>query len=120
MKLIIGGAYQGKSSFVRRNFNTEPKICNETTALTASAVNCFHLLIKDLLQTGKNPQDFTKKLINDNPQAIIICDEVGLGIVPLDSFERRWREEVGRCLCLIAEKADYVSRLTAGLEIRIK
>lgn len=120
MKLIIGGAYQGKTKFVREVFHVEPQICDEKSALKAEAINCFQKLVKDLMVTGKDPQDFTKKLLEVNSNAIIICDEVGLGIVPLDPLERKWREEVGRCLCLIASQADYVSRISAGLETRIK
>ena len=120
MKLVIGGAYQGKTEFVRRKFKAEPKKCDEKTALTAECINGYHNLIANLLQVEINPQEFTKKLIAENPDVIIICDEVGLGIVPLDAFQRQWREEVGRCLCLIAEKADYVCRILAGLESRIK
>ena len=120
MKLIIGGAYQGKTDFVRTAFGREPQICNEKTAMTAPAVNCFHLLIKRLLEQGTDPQEFTKELIAKNPNAIIICDEMGMGIVPLDKKDRLWRETVGRCLCLIAQESDYVSRILAGIETRIK
>ena len=120
MKLVIGGAYQGKSEFVRRKFNIEPQKCDEKTALTAECINGYHNLVADLLLANQNPQEFTEKLIAANPDVIIICDEVGLGIVPLEAFQRRWREEVGRCLCLIAAKADYVCRILAGLESQIK
>ena len=79
MKLVIGGACQGKAEFVRRKFKKEPQKCNENTALTASCINGYHNLIADLLQANKNPQEFTKKLIVENPDVIIICDEVGFG-----------------------------------------
>lgn len=120
MKLIMGGAYQGKTDFVREHFGIEAKPCAWAKALTAPAINCFHLLVRDLLTAGKNPQQFTEDLIRQNPDTIIICDEVGLGIIPLDENDRKWREEVGRCLCLIAREADYASRILAGVEMRLK
>ena len=120
MKLILGGAYQGKTDFVRKHWGHEAKPCTAAEALTAPAVNCFHLLVRSLLSSGENPQQFTERLIRQNPNAIIICDEVGLGIIPLDKRDRKWREEVGRCLCLITQKAEYVSRIVAGVEMRLK
>lgn len=120
MKLILGGAYQGKTDFVRQHFGPAAARCTAEEALSSPAVNCFHLLVRDLLAAGADPQQFTKQLIRENPQAIIICDEVGLGIVPLDKADREWREAVGRCLCLIAQEAEYVCRILAGTEMRIK
>lgn len=120
MKLILGGAHQGKTAFAIKKFNTYPQICTESSALTEPCINCFHLLIKDLLSQGKDPYEFTQKLIAENPNAIIICDEIGLGVVPLNKESRIWREAVGRCLCLIAKEADYVCRILAGLETKIK
>lgn len=120
MKLILGGAYQGKTDFAKEKFNIVPKICTPDTALTAPCINCFHLLIKDLLNQKQNPLEYTRKLITENPNAVIICNEIGLGIVPLDKEARIWRESVGRCLCLLAKEADYVCRIFAGIETRIK
>ena len=40
--------------------------------------------------------------LEKHPDTVIICEEVGNGIVPLDSFEREYRERLGRLLCEIA------------------
>ena len=58
--------------------------------------------------------------IDKNPECILICDEVGNGIVPMDPFERRYREEVGRILIKVAQRASRVERVTCGLGQRIK
>lgn len=120
MRLIIGGAHQGKTAFVKKTMGLMPQSCDQTSALTAPAVNGFHQLVRDILAAGGDPQFFTRMLIRENPDVVILCDEVGLGIVPLDAAQRRWREEVGRCLCLLAAEADSVSRIVAGLEQKIK
>ncbi len=120
MKLILGGAYQGKTDFVQNKFGLTAKRCTADSAMTAPAINCFHLLVRELLTENRNPLQFTGELIRQNPNAIIICDEVGLGIIPLDEADRNWREAVGRCLCLITAQADYVSRILAGVEMRLK
>ena len=41
-------------------------------------------------------------------------------IVPLDSFEREYRERLGRLLCEIAAKAERVERIVCGIGQRIK
>ena len=40
---------------------------------------------------------------------MLTCDAIGGGIVPLDPFERRWREETGRALGILC--ADARTRL---------
>lgn len=59
-------------------------------------------------------------LSGKHPDTVIICDEVGSGIVPLDSFEREYRERLGRLLCEIAAKAERVERIVCGIGQRIK
>ena len=53
-------------------------------------------------------------------RVIVISDEVGNGIVPVDGFEREWREWVGRLLIRLAKQADRVERVICGLGQRIK
>ena len=63
---------------------------------------------------------FYDKYLEKHPDTVIICDEVGNGIVPLDSFEREYRERLGRLLCEIAAKAERVERVVCGIGQRIK
>lgn len=50
----------------------------------------------------------------------ICCDEVGLGVVPIDFAEREFRDEVGRTLCALAKRAERVFRVIAGIGQRIR
>ena len=43
------------------------------------------------------------------------ADEIGNGIVPLDAFEREYREQTGRAEILLAKKADEVVRVICCL-----
>ena len=54
------------------------------------------------------------------PDGVILCDEVGCGVVPMDSADRAWRERVGRTCCALAERADKVVRLYCGIPSMIK
>ena len=51
---------------------------------------------------------------------VIICDEIGAGVVPLDKFERRWRDETGLLYQALVREADRVDRVWAGLALRLK
>ena len=51
---------------------------------------------------------------------IVIADEIGNGIVPLDAFEREYREQTGRAEILLAKKADEVVRVICGIGQKIK
>ena len=55
-----------------------------------------------------------------NPGVVILCDEVGCGVVPVDPAERAWREETGRLCCELAQKADRVERIFCGLSMVLK
>ena len=45
---------------------------------------------------------------------IVIADEIGCGLVPLDASEREKRERAGRLACMLAERADKVIRVVCG------
>lgn len=51
---------------------------------------------------------------------IILYTEVGSGLVPVDETERLYREVSGRLSILLAEQADEVYRVVAGLAKRLK
>ena len=63
---------------------------------------------------------FVEQLLGPNPGAVVVSDEIGLGVVPLEPFERRWREETGRALCRLAAASERVERVCCGLGVRLK
>ena len=83
--------------------------------LTAPAVNNYHCLVRRLLAAGESPQDFTRRLIERNPEAVVLTDDIGSGIVPVDREERLWREECGICMRLLAAHAGTVIRVVCGI-----
>ncbi|HXC24702.1 MAG TPA: bifunctional adenosylcobinamide kinase/adenosylcobinamide-phosphate guanylyltransferase, partial [Gemmatimonadaceae bacterium] len=53
-------------------------------------------------------------------QWIIVSNEVGLGIVPPTQLGRAYRDALGRANQLLAEAADEVTLMVAGLELPLK
>lgn len=126
MELVIGGAFQGKKKAAEQLFGlTEQEIlngslCEPEALVRAKAVENFHMLIRRLMEQGESPEQYYEKLAAENPGIILISNEIGYGIVPLDRFEREWREKTGRICCLAAAKAEHVIRVLAGIPIYIK
>ena len=55
-----------------------------------------------------------------NPRIVIVTNEVGYGIVPMEKEERVWRELCGRTCTNLASFADEVVRVCCGIVGRIK
>ncbi|MBE5911302.1 bifunctional adenosylcobinamide kinase/adenosylcobinamide-phosphate guanylyltransferase [Pseudobutyrivibrio sp.] len=110
MILIVGGSYQGKTKFARNNF-PECRYFNQ-----------LHLFIKKRLQEEKKPiQILTeiKDAIGDG-QWVIISDEVGNGVVPIEQEDREYRDITGKILIELADEAEEVYRVVCGIGQRIK
>ena len=75
---------------------------------------------KNLLQRGINPSEFFLSRLDILTQCVITGCEIGSGVVPIDSFSRKWRDETGKLYQILADKADTVDRIFAGLALRLK
>ncbi|MCD7927605.1 MAG: bifunctional adenosylcobinamide kinase/adenosylcobinamide-phosphate guanylyltransferase [Oscillospiraceae bacterium] len=122
MRLIIGGAGQGKLSYALRTYHCTPADVAETfsAAQTNRIFDRFHAAVRAALEAGEDPQRLTEELLEANPNVIILCDEVGCGVIPVQREERVWRETVGRLCCDLAEQAESVERVFCGLPMRLK
>ena len=61
-----------------------------------------------------------EQILQENPELIVVTAEVGYGLVPVDAFERQYREAVGRICTNLAACADRVDRVQCGIGTRIK
>ena len=77
---------------------------------------------KTLLSRNVNPAEFFMRdaMLDLLAQCVITGCEIGSGVVPLDAFSRKWRDETGKLYQALAEKADIVDRIFAGLALRLK
>lgn len=126
MRLIIGGFAQGKLEYAIRVYQIEAeRVWDGELPLGdvgpgAVAVNHLHEWIRRRIAEGGCPEEEIFSLIEKNPGCILICNEVGNGIVPADAAEREFRERTGRILIALAEKAEGVDRVLCGIGQRIK
>ena len=124
MKFITGGAYQGKLEYAKKLYPgaewTDRAGCSLQEILSCGAVDHFHLFVRRWLQEGKTPQELIRAILDKNRDLIIVCDEIGCGLVPTDAFEREYRESVGRICTQLVEYADEVYRVTCGIGGRLR
>lgn len=122
MVLIIGGMAQGKLDYVleKTGFTQDDVAYDLPSALNRPVLYGLHDIVAQCLKLGGDPDREVKKVMDDNPDIIIICDELGCGVVPIDPFERKWRDSVGRICCDIAGAAKRVERILCGLPMVLK
>lgn len=126
MIFVTGGSNQGKLSYVQDTFHldesavTDGEFCAFEDAFTKPVLDHLHLLIKRMIMEEAEPEPLIEKGLAQNPGAIILCDEVGCGIVPISREARALREKVGRLQCTLASRADRVYRVSCGIAMPIK
>ena len=101
-----------------------------TAALAAVAahtpvlVDCLTLWLSNLMAAGRDPsremEDLVRALGQAGGPVVFVSNEVGLGIVPDNALARAFRDHAGRLNQRIAEVANSVFFVAAGLPLRLK
>lgn len=147
MIFIIGGSYQGKTDCAFRRVEEKCKnpVVFDGKALAkrgrdsdrvedilreisySQVVLHLDLIVRKLMEWGVDIDEVEEQLIEacmgteeKNWETVITADEIGYGIVPLDAFEREYREKEGRICQKIAARAREVWRVVCGLEMKMK
>lgn len=119
MRLIVGGRAQGKRAYLLTQVPARSVADGESCPFALPegilAVEKLHLLARRWLAAGKEPVREALALLENRPEIIFVCDEVGCGIVPMDHADREWREAVGRMCCALARRAELVERVVCGI-----
>lgn len=141
MELYIGGFAQGKLEYVTNKYgcakvydeknykNWVQKAEKEMITEKIIILNHFNNIIKKLFEAdfenaACNAKKLTEWLIYSEERykykLVIISDEIGCGIVPMEKVERAYRECCGRMLIKLADRADVVERIVCMLPQKIK
>ena len=129
MVLITGGAWQGKTDFAKKYLlEKEDRIVRIVDGSQAAEEDWrqvdlftdFHLWVARLLREDRDVYEAVNRMLEENPTITVTVDELGCGIVPVDAFDRKWRETTGRVCCLLAQKSTEVYRVTCGVATKIK
>lgn len=127
MRLYIGAQGAGKLKAACRDRGREEIIIKKgESGEWEGKVDIFdglHLFIKIRMEKEDQYEEILEKIqkmISENPEIFILCDEIGCGVVPVDRFEREWREITGRVLCELTAQARQVNRVFYGIVQKIK
>lgn len=123
MKLVIGGAYQGKLEFAKAHYNIADKdcyTCVNDIDVSFQLINKLEEYLLSLLKKGIDPAETLKKILPDLEGKVIIITDISCGIVPVDPVLRRWREDTGRVATMLAKNAKEVTRVFCGIPNKLK
>ena len=112
MHLIIGGVAQGKSEYAKLTY-PECELWDD-----------FHERVLEYYREGLSKEEIASKVLTHAEslagKLVVISNEIGMGIVPMEKAEREYRELAGRVLCLLAEKSESVERIICKIPVKIK
>jgi len=97
-------------------------------------IDCITLLVSNIFQQYDGTEnsikiekavvaeikELIKCMENSSARFIIVTNEVGLGIVPADKVSRLYRDLLGKANQMLAETADEVIFMAAGLPLYLK
>lgn len=127
MILVIGGAFQGKKAFAMsltaQNDNgmvIDGAVCEMQELFSAKVITHFHQYIRRMMDNGEEILALPELIAKKNPELIMVSNELGYGIVPMDPADRAWREACGRICTKIAASSEQVYRVVCGIGTPLK
>ena len=113
MVLILGALGAGKREYARSlgyaDSEMSPEADSEAPVMT------------DLEETVRRDPDHAEELLEVLlKKELVLCCEVGSGVIPLEKSDRVFREAAGRLCVKLAKEAKSVVRLVAGIPMVIK
>lgn len=126
MILVTGGMAQGRLNFVLNKFGFD---CKDVFDAEKKKINeysgekiIYHMeeVVSEWILSEMDYQDEVKNFVESHDKCIIISQEMGCGLVPVDEYERKWREISGRVNNILAEKSSEVYRVCCGIGLKIK
>lgn len=124
MDLIIGGAWQGKTSFAMDKYGfREDDIFTCTEAFIDFSYPCIRHLedfVLSCIREKCDPVAFLEENWAHWQETVFLCADLSSGIVPMEAENRLWRNETGRLCQYLSRNAACVSRIFCGLEQKLK
>ena len=110
------------------------KIAREIGRARTVIIDCITLLINNIFQQHEGAinaamlekaveeeiAELVKCMERSGARFIIVTNEVGLGIVPADGASRLYRDLLGKANQMLAESADEVILMVAGMPVYLK
>lgn len=156
MKLVTGGAFQGKLAYAEERYGVrdgwvDGRSCALSEIKTCRGIYAFHEYVRRWLEQERaafedepnkrkadgeafpqgdsegwelsvdaRAEAFARMLFQENPEMVVVTDELGCGIVPMDPADREYRETVGRICTCLAARSEEVVRVICGVGMVLK
>ncbi|MGN0709145.1 MAG: bifunctional adenosylcobinamide kinase/adenosylcobinamide-phosphate guanylyltransferase [Anaerovoracaceae bacterium] len=126
MVLVTGGAYQGKTDYVKKEYGVSDSdifVCSPDSAEIDTDKKVIAELDKyvlALVKAGKDPEEEAPRVAEMLKDKIVTVTDISQGVVPVDTVERAWREGNGRFTVYLAKQADTVVRVFCGIPEKLK
>ncbi len=113
MILIVGGHAAGKLEYVKSLGYADGDVSGDVFDNRPVLYG-----LQDIV--ARSPEEAEALLPALLQKQVVVCDEVGSGVIPLEKRDREVREKTGRLCVLLAGKAERVVRVVAGIPIVLK
>ena len=113
MVLILGGIGAGKTAYARSLGYTDADFTTDVSDEKPVLVGLEALVRRD-------PEQADALLLPLLQKELVLCCEVGSGVIPLERQDRVWRDAAGRLCVRLAKEASAVVRVVAGIPVVIK
>jgi len=111
--LVVGGAASGKLAYIRSLGYAPAQLADAVLDGRPVLYNLQDLVAADV----EGSPELLPALLE---KEVVACDEVGSGVIPGNRRERDAREAAGRLCIRLAQQAESVVRLVAGIPTVIK
>ena len=115
MILVIGGIASGKRTYVRSMGYADSEMSGDP----ASDVPVMTDICDYVFEYGQDV-DIDRLCSMLQKKEVIICREVGSGVIPIDKRNRDVREDLGRISAILSKDAEKVIRMVCGIPIVLK
>lgn len=126
MRVVIGGAYNGKRAYVKKWLAEVGKTDVEWISGKLPSVGHQMVILTDLekwLENFEGDEEVANKLVMralENRECIVILTDISRGIVPIEPEMRALRDRCGRLYQNIIQAADEVIQIWYGIPKIIK
>lgn len=126
MRVVIGGAHNGKRDYVKRLLADEQHEWVDCSASDLEIPSRCKVVIDRiehwLAQTQLPEAEAVELILNEiqGKDVIFILTDIGRGIVPMDAEQRTLRDACGRLYQRLIAEADDVTRIWYGLAQTLK
>lgn len=113
MILVVGGAGSGKLDYVKSLGYSPADIADGVLDERKVVYNLQNIVFRNPARAPELEEALLQK-------DVVVCDEVGSGVIPAEESLREAREATGRLTIRLAARASRVVRLVCGIPVIIK